>query len=72
VNLVTAILLDKGYFDYDFVKENKQLLWEDTVKSHEEIMKTLSMFGIGTKAKEEKPDTMEDIQSYIRKQMEDK
>ena len=61
------LLLDKGYFDYDYEKCERELRWEDTVKSDEEVSSMLSMFGIGTRAKK-KPETLEDIQNHIIKQ----
>ena len=67
-NLVTMILLDKGYFDYDAQKAEKPVVWEDTVKSDEEVADMLAMFGIGQK----RPETEEDIQKHILNQMEEK
>jgi len=66
-------LLDKGYFDYDFEKvgildEGRD--WVDTIRSDEEIKDIVSSFGIGRKPK--KPETAEEIQSYVLKQLEDK
>ena len=61
------LLLDKGYFDYDYVapkEEERQILWEDTVKSDEEAAGIAAMFGIGTS----KPQTEEEIQQYIIEQ----
>ena len=66
------LLIDKGYFDYDYVApkdEERQILWEDTVKSDEEAADIAAMFGIGVK--KEKPQTEEEIQDYILKQMEE-
>lgn len=65
------MLLDKGYFDYDFEKtENPvpRVNWEDTIKSDEEVADILSAFGLSPK----KPQTEEEIQGYILKQMEEK
>lgn len=67
VNYVTMLLLDKGYFDYDFEKVAREVKWEDTVKSDEEVADMLSMFGMGPKARK-KPETTEEIQNYIIKQ----
>lgn len=64
------LLLDKGFFDYDFEKVDKPapiVNWEETIKSDEEVQGILSMFGVGQR----KPDSLEDIQSHIRKQMEE-
>ena len=69
-NLVTLLLADKGYFDYDYEKfgileDGKD--WAETVRSHEEVEAIASSFGFGTK----KPRTTEEIQAHIIKQMED-
>ena len=64
------LLLDKGYFDYDFkcvAPVRPEVNWEDTIKSDEEVNDILSAFGLGKKA----PKTTEEIQDYIRKQMEE-
>lgn len=69
-NYVTMILLDKGYFDYDFEKVDKPtpfVNWEDTIKSDEEVQGILKMFGVGSGAKK----SLEDIQSHIIKQMKE-
>lgn len=61
------MLIDKGYYDYDFkavAKKQKQLLYEDTVKSEEETRNLLALFGIGTAMKEPKDMTMEELQEY--------
>lgn len=57
------ILVDKGYYDYDFerVKANAQLLYEDTVKSESEVRGLLARFGIG-KPKEQ---SIEELQEYV-------
>lgn len=66
-NLVTMMLLDKGYFDYDFEKFEKPIVWEDTVKSDEEVADMLAMFGMAPK----KPQTAEEIQKYIINQIKE-
>lgn len=61
------MLIDKGYYDYDFkavAKKQKQLLYEDTVKSEEETRSLLARFGIGAGAKEPKNMDMEELQEY--------
>ena len=63
------LLLDKGYFDYDYEKCERELRWEDTVKSDDEVRSILAGFGIGTAAK--KPETLEDIQNHIIKQIKE-
>ena len=64
------LLLDKGYFDYDFEKVESPAPvanWEDTVKTEEQLHEMLSGFGFGAK-KPKKPETLEEIQEYIIKQ----
>lgn len=58
------MLVDKGYYDYDFerVKANAQLLWEDTVKSETETRNLLARFGIGKKTEEK---SIEELQEYV-------
>ena len=62
------MLIDKGYYDYDFKaveKKPKQLLYEDTVKSEEETRSMLARFGIGTAVQQEPKDMdMEELQKY--------
>lgn len=57
------MLIDKGYYDYDFerVKSNKQVLYEDTVKSDSEVRGLLARFGIG-KPKEQ---NIDELQEYV-------
>ena len=64
------ILMDKGYYDYDYEKTEKTVItdWESTVKSDEEVQDLLSMFGMGHKKKLE---TEEEVQDYILNQMEE-
>lgn len=62
------MLLDKGYFDYDFVKTEAPVIWEDTIKTDEEVNDILSMFGLGNK---NKITEQEDIQKHIIKQLEE-
>lgn len=69
-NYVTMLLLDKGYYDYDFEKTEpveKPVLWEDTIKSDEEVRGLLAGFGF-SQFKEKKPETLEEIQNHIIKQ----
>ena len=62
------MLIDKGYYDYDFkavAKRQKQLLYEDTVKSEEETRSMLARFGIGTASQKDPKDMdMEELQEY--------
>ncbi len=67
------LLMDKGYYDYDFEKTEAYVPpvnWEDTIKSEEEVDGILAMFGMGANRK--KPETVEEIQAHILKQMEEK
>ena len=64
------LLLDKGYFDYDYVslEQKKPVVdWVDTIKSQEELQDMLSWFGIGP-GHESKPETIGDIQKHIIEQ----
>ena len=63
-NQVTMMLVDKGYYDYDFerVKAVKQILYEDTVKNEEETRNLLARFGIGKKTEEK---SIEELQEYV-------
>lgn len=62
------LLLDKGYFDYDFERTEREevVTYEDTARSDEEISEIMAGFGIGVKRK--KPETLEEIQNHIIKQ----
>lgn len=62
--MVMLQLFDKGYFDYDYEKTKKETLWDDTVRSDEEIRGIMAGFGIGTAKKM----STEELQSYIIKE----
>jgi len=65
------VLVDKGYFDYDFEKTEMPepvIDWEDTVMDEEETENLVAMFGIGRK---KKPETLEEIQEHIIKQIKE-
>ena len=69
-NYVTMLLLDKGYFDYDYVSlEQKEPVvdWVDTIKSQEELQDMLSGFGIGPNLAN-RPKTLDEIQKHIIEQ----
>ena len=71
-NLVTMLLADKGYFDYDYeqfgiLDEGRD--WAETVRSDEEIDSIMNGFGFGKRTK--KPKTNEEIREHIIKQMEE-
>ena len=62
------LLLDKGYFDYDYEKVDvaKPVVdWIDTVKSDEEVQDIISLFGFGSAKKPKEPETTEEIQEYL-------
>lgn len=63
------LLVDKGYFDYDFESFEFEMpvLWEDTVKTEEELHEMLSGFGFGI-SKPKEPETLDEIQEHIIKQ----
>ena len=64
------LLLDKGYYDYDYEKTEKpekKVMWEETIKSDDEVKGILAGFGFGQFAKK-KPTTTDEIQNYIIKQ----
>ena len=61
------MLIDKGYYDYDFKKvepKKKRILFEDTVKDEEQTRNMLARFGIGTAQKKPKDMNMEELQEY--------
>ena len=71
VNYVTMLLLDKGYFDYDYEKVSAPapvVDWESTIRTEEELHEMLAGFGFGVK-KKKKPETLEEIQEHVIKNM---
>ena len=63
------MLLDKGYYDYDYEKTDPVgpvVNWEDTIKSEEEVADMLSIFGMGPKVN--KPRNIDELQKYIIKE----
>jgi hypothetical protein len=55
-NQVTMMLIDKGYYDYDFERKKgtvRKKSYEGSIKSDSEVRTLLARFGIG-KVKEEK------------------
>ena len=63
------MLVDKGYYDYDFERKKekvRQALYEDTVKSENEVRGMLARFGIGQKHTEE---SLEELQEMAMKQI---
>lgn len=62
------LLLDKGYFDYDFEKVDAPSgPWKEEIKSDEEVRNILVGFGFSHLA-EKKSETLEEIQNHIIKQ----
>ena len=70
-NYVTLLLLDKGYYDYDFEKAKApEKPWEETRRSDEEVRNILVGFGFNHLA-EKKPESLEDIQDHIINQIKE-
>lgn len=70
------MLVDKGYYDYDFERvkvKAKQMLYEDTVKSESEVRSLLARFGIGQKNAsqdaEERSESLEELQELAMKEI---
>lgn len=62
------MLIDKGYYDYDFKAVSKKssiILFEDTVKDDTQTKSMLARFGIGTASRKDPKDMdMEELQEY--------
>ena len=58
---IQMMLIDKGYYDYDYEKEDKLLLVSNTKKSKEEINQILRNFGLPV---DEEADD-DELQSFI-------
>lgn len=77
-NFVTLMLIDKGYYDYDFEEpKHKKQSAPTKAKSDAETAKMLSRFGVGTAAaKKESAATdlrkmdMEQLQAYAMREAE--
>ena len=70
------MLIDKGYYDYDFEQKKeqaKQALYEDTVKSESEVRGLLARFGIGNASAshdvEHSEESLEELQEMAMKQI---
>jgi hypothetical protein len=66
------MLVDKGYYDYDFERKKekvRQTLYEDTVKSDDEVRSWLARFGIGQKHTEE---SLEELQEMAMNELNEK
>jgi hypothetical protein len=71
VNQITMLLIDKGYYDYDYEQAKTkvtQLLYEDTVKSEADTSNLLAKFGIGVAKSEELE--MEDLQQLAMQDLQ--
>lgn len=65
------MLVDKGYYDYDFERVKakvKQVTYEESVKSDSDVRNMLARFGIG-KAKEE---SLEELQELAMNELKEK
>ena len=63
--MVAMILIDKGYYDYDFEKAPEKRA-PHKQRTPEELREILVGFGFGH-LKEKKPETTEEIQDYLIK-----
>lgn len=63
------MLVDKGYYDYDFERKVKveRILVENTMKSEEETRSLLARFGFGIA--EPKEESLEELQEMAMKQI---
>jgi hypothetical protein len=69
------MLVDKGYYDYDFEHKKekvRQALYEDTVKSENEVRGLLARFGIGQPKVESSEESLEELQEMAMKQLNEK
>lgn len=66
------MLIDKGYYDYDFERKAKveRILVENTMKSEEETRSLLARFGIGNAKRSE--ESLEELQEMAMKEMDKK
>ena len=66
------MLVDKGYYDYDFERKVKveRILVENTMKSEEETRSLLARFGFGIA--EPKEESLEELQEMAMKQLNEK
>ena len=66
------MLIDKGYYDYDYKFIEKPIIAEETVMSEEKLQKTMSRFGFGRKTKDVKEMDMDEFQTYAMNEIENK
>lgn len=69
---VTLMLIDKGYYDYDYEQPKKQIdvNVRRAAMSDKKLSDTLARFGVGVK--KPKDMTMEELQAYAMAEAEDK
>lgn len=60
-NLVQMMLIDKGYYDYDYEKEEPLVLVSTTRKTKEQINRILRNFGLPVQDEDEE----EKLQQFI-------
>lgn len=75
-NFVTLMLIDKGYYDYDYEEPKRKRSSAPTkAKSDAETAKMLSRFGVGTAVKsaavELKKMDMEQLQAYAMRDVQE-
>ena len=73
------MLVDKGYYDYDFERVKatiKQVTYEESVKSESEVRSLLARFGIGNASAsqdvEHSEESLEELQEMAMKQLNEK
>ena len=68
------MLMDKGYYDYDYTEPERKVKAVLREKSKEEIGSMLARFGFNTKlrSKEPKPLTPEEMQQIAMSELENK
>lgn len=66
------MLVDKGYYDYDFERKVKveRILVENTMKSEEETRSLLARFGFGIA--EPKEESLEELQEMAMNELNEK
>jgi hypothetical protein len=63
------MLIDKGYYDYDFKVQEKVVTAEETALKGEKLQKALTKFGLGCKKKAPKEMGIDELQAYVMKEM---
>lgn len=66
-NYITFLLLDKGYYDYDYEKPNARTIAAlDAANSDSELSEKLSRMGFAVRQKTDKLQTAERLQADVR------